>query len=86
MGALKRGWPDDEEEDALLLRRRKAFSLSNSLHFTDDERHELALMVVGVDRDGTGSWRDLTMSQLHDLLTMMEGAIYIEHMKSQRTS
>lgn len=83
---LQRGWPVDDEEEARQKRLRMAFSLANSLHFDDDDRHDLARMVVGVDRDGDGSWRPLTMSQLHDLITMMEGYLWIAHMKGQRNS
>lgn len=59
-------------------------ALKEDLHLTTDERHELAQMLIGVDKDDGGSWRVLNPKQLHDLITMMEGYILISHLFQQR--
>lgn len=65
-------------------RYRKAMVLKEELGLSNDERHELALMLPRVDKDGNGSWKDLDDDQLHDLITMMEGYIWISYMMMQR--
>jgi hypothetical protein len=76
------GEPVNEIEKAKRwVRLKKAYALANELEFTDDERHELAGMVVGVDDT---SWSKLTIVQLHDLITMMEGYIWISYMVGLR--
>ena len=71
--------------DTRSKRYRKAMALKESLGFTTEERHELALMLPRVDKDDGGSWKDLDEDQLHDLITMMEGYIWITYMMMQRS-
>jgi len=71
--------------DTLERRYRKAMALKEQLHLTTEERHELALMLPRVDKDDGGSWKELDSDQLHDLITMMEGYIWISYMMMQRT-
>ncbi|NDB65618.1 MAG: hypothetical protein EB168_08130 [Euryarchaeota archaeon] len=59
--------------------------LKEELGMTNEERHELALMLPRVDKDDGGSWKELDEDQLHDLITMMEGYIWISYMMMQRT-
>ena len=66
-------------------RYRKAMVLKEELGLSNDERHELALMLPRVDKDDGGSWKELDEDQLHDLITMMEGYIWITYMLMQRT-
>ena len=66
-------------------RYRRAMVLKEELKLTNEERYELALMLPRVDKDGTGSWKELDSDQLHDLLCMLEGYIYITYMMGQRT-
>lgn len=75
---------ENEIEKAKRLKRlRKAMAMNDDhFGFSDDERHELAKMIPSVT--GEGSWKDLTSTQLHDLITMMEGFAYINYMLSQR--
>jgi hypothetical protein len=70
--------------DARTNRYRKAMALKEELGLTDDERHELAQMLPRVDKDDGGSWKELDSDQLHDLITMMEGYIFITHMLMER--
>jgi hypothetical protein len=65
-------------------RYRKAMALKDELGLTDDERYSLAQLLVGVDKDDGGSWKALSDTQLHDLLTMMEGYIFISAIMTQR--
>jgi hypothetical protein len=71
--------------DARSKRYRKAMVLKEELGLTTAERHELALMLPKVDKDDGGSWKDLDEDQLHDLITMMEGYIWITYMMMQRS-
>lgn len=66
------------------LRYRKAMVLKEELGLSDEERYELALMLPRVDKDDGGSWKELDSDQLHDLITMMEGYIWITYMMMQR--
>ena len=78
----------NEEENAIeeIRQRRfkKAMALKEDLGLTKEERHELAQLLPGVDKDDGGSWKDLNPKQLHDLITMMEGYVYITHLLSDR--
>lgn len=84
MGSVERHKAHLAEEDLIeekrMNRLRKAFSLATDLHLTKSQRYDLAQMLVGVDKDDGGSWKDLNPKQLHDLITMMEGYIYIKFM------
>lgn len=56
---------------------RKAMSLADSCGLADDDRYELARLLRGVPDNFDGSWRKLNEEQLHDLLSMLEGYLYI---------
>ena len=71
--------------DSRMNRYRKAMALKDQLGLTNEERYELALMLPRVDKDDGGSWKELDEDQLHDLITMMEGYIWISYMLMQRT-
>jgi hypothetical protein len=70
--------------DPRMNRYKKAMALKEELGFTKEERYELARMIPGVDKDDGGSWKELDSDQLHDLITMMEGYIWISYMMMQR--
>ena len=76
------------EENAIeeIRQRRfnKAMALKEELGLTKEERYELAQLLPGVDKDDGGSWKDLNPKQLHDLITMMEGWIFISHIFQNR--
>lgn len=78
--APRGSWEDPDKEH----KWRKAMSLKEHLHLTDEERYELAQLIPGVDKDDGGSWKDLDSRQLHDLITMMEGYVLISHLISMR--
>lgn len=71
--------------DVRTNRYRKAMALKEQLGLTAEERYELARMLPRVDKDDGGSWKELDQDQLHDLITMMEGYIWITYMMMQRT-
>lgn len=77
-----------DEQDAIeeirTRRFRKAMALKEEIGLNDDERHELAQLLIGVDKDDGGSWKDLNPKQLHDLICFMEGWSYINFLFSQR--
>lgn len=73
-------WEDPELKSSY----KKAMSLKEHLELTDEERYELAQTLIGVDKDDGGSWKALDKRQLHDLITMMEGWVLIEHLRSMR--
>jgi hypothetical protein len=70
--------------DTRTNRYRKAMVLKEQLGLTDEERYSLAQMLPRVDREDGGSWKELDSDQLHDLITMMEGYIWIAHMLMER--
>ena len=70
--------------DARERRYRKAMALKEDLGLTKEERYSLAQMIPGVDKDYGGAWKELDTDQLHDLITMMEGFIWITHMMMER--
>ena len=75
--------PEDPEWDK---RFKKAmwYAGQPSLKLTRQERLDLARMIPSVDRDGSGSWKELSVSQLDDLLNMLEGWVYITHLLQDR--
>lgn len=82
---ITRGLPhtvrvDDIIEQKRQNRLRKAFATATDLGLTKGDRHELAQMLSSVDKDSGGSWKDLNPVQLHDLITMMEGYVFITHL------
>jgi hypothetical protein len=66
-------------------RYAKAMKIKEELKLTTEERHELAKLLPGVKADHSGSWKDLTEEQLHELLTMMEGYLLIRWLFLLRT-
>lgn len=66
------------------VRYRKAMVLKEELGLSKEERYSLAQMLPSVDKDYGGSWKELDSEQLHDLITMMEGFIWITHLMMQR--
>lgn len=64
-------------------RIKRAHVYAMELGMSDQQRYELALMIPGVDPDDGGSWKNLTPEQEHDLLTMIEGGIYLMAMMNQ---
>lgn len=90
MSRYQRGEPtlSQDETDAIeetrLRRFKKAMALKESLGLTTAERHSLAQLINGVDKDYGGSWRELNPKQLHDLITMLEGYAFINYLLSER--
>ena len=78
------GYNDEPDIASRTKRYHKAMALKDEIGLTDEERYSLALLIPGVDKDGDGSWKDLNAKQLHDLITMMEGWVFIEAMRLQR--
>lgn len=78
--------PQSGDNDVRERRFKKAMALKEQLRLSSYERHELAQMLPGVDKDYGGSWKELDQDQLHDLITMMEGYIWITYMMMQRTN
>lgn len=97
-GRPQGGWPttgtqmnaefianNEVEEERRSKRFRKAMALNDDhFQFTKEERYELARMLVGVDTETGGSWKELNSKQLHDLITMMEGYAFINWILSSR--
>lgn len=76
---------NEVEEEKRAKRFRKAMALNDDhFKFTKEERYDLARMIVGVDTETGGSWKELNSKQLHDLITMMEGYAYINYMLLSR--
>lgn len=81
------GVRDEAEEKVEAIRHKrllKAFAVATEIGLDDDERHELALMIPGVDKDGSGSWKDLNPRELHDLITKMEGYLEVKFLLDNR--
>jgi hypothetical protein len=76
---------DSDEEAALQERQfRKAMALKDQIGLSREERYSLAQMLHNVSRDFDGSWQDLDSAQLHELITMMEGWVWITHLMLER--
>lgn len=58
----------------------KAMAMKEAIGLSDEDRYSLAQMLPGIDKDYGGSWKTLDQDQLHDLITMMEGFIWISFM------
>lgn len=69
------------ESDPIVSRRRKAFMLAKDIGLSDEERHELATIILR--RDIT-SWGQLNEAQLERLLDALEGYEKISHLLSLR--
>jgi hypothetical protein len=74
----------DAIEEVRQRRFLKAMALKEQIGLTTPERYELALIIPGMPDDYDGSWQELNPKQLHDLITMMEGYVYITYLLSQR--
>lgn len=75
---------DDLVEQKRQNRLRKAFATATDIGLTRPERHELAQMLSTVDKDSGGSWQQLNPIQLHELINLMEGYIYVKHILDSR--
>lgn len=89
MRRIQRGLTEDQllEQQIEAARERrflKAMALKSQIGLTDDERHSLAQMLPGVDKDSGGSWKELNPKQLHDLICMLDGYLLIRELISQR--
>jgi hypothetical protein len=60
---------------------RKAFALADHVGLTKSERHELASL-IGFST--SGSWKELSIQQLHDLMTMLEGFAFVTFIINSR--
>ena len=72
--------PDEVKSGAMF---RRAMAMADEIGLNDDKRHSLALMIPGVDKDGAGSWKELDAKQLHDLNCMLDGWVWITHLKQE---
>jgi hypothetical protein len=75
--------PVDPEWDKR-FKKAMLYVKSPGVDLNRQSRYDLAKMIPGVDSDGEGSWKDLTTSQLDDLLNMLEGFIFIKHLKNEQ--
>lgn len=73
-----KGWKREQSQ-----RIKRAHVYAMELGLTDEQRYAIARMIPGVDPDGDGSWKNLTPEQEHDLLTLIEGYIYITALRMQ---
>lgn len=76
--------PRSGADDIRERRFKKAMAMKESIGLTAYERRELAQMLPSVPSDFEGSWKELDQDQLHELITMMEGYIWITYMLTQR--
>lgn len=88
LDAVSNSTPEAREafdvEEIRIRRFHKAMAMKDQIGLTTDERHELAQMIPGVDKDDGGSWVDLNPKQLGVLLNYMDGYLYISELLSQR--
>lgn len=70
-----------KKEQSQRIKRAHVYAME--LGMSDEQRYELARMLPGVDPDGDGSWKNLTPEQEHDLLTMIEGYIFMTAQRGQ---
>lgn len=64
-------------------RIKRAHVYAMELGLKDEQRYAIARMIPGIDSDTGGSWKNLTPEQEHDLLTMIEGFIFITALRNQ---
>jgi hypothetical protein len=90
MRRIHRGGPTPDEqleiqiEETRHRRFLKAMALKSEIGLSDDERHSLAQMIPGVDKDDGGSWKELNPKQLSILINMLEGYLLISELLQQR--
>jgi len=65
-------------------REKRAHAWARSLGLTDEERYELARVLPTIEEHHNGSWKNLDEQQYHDLLTMMEGYVFLTHLMNDR--
>ena len=65
-------------------RFKRAMIVAREIGLTKDERHELAQLIPTTDRDFDGSWKRLTEDELEELISLMEGYIYIRYLALMR--
>jgi hypothetical protein len=75
---------EQQIEEARQRRFLKAMALKTAIGLSDEERHSLAQMIPGVDKDQGGSWKDLNPRQLSILINMLEGYVLIAALINQR--
>ncbi len=75
--------PAEPDEATKGRKFRRAMAVAEELGMTDEMRYSLAQMIPGVDKEDGGSWKVLTDKQLHDLLTMLDGYIWLTHLFAQ---
>lgn len=80
MYKLKRPEPKYEQSN----REKKARTMAYEMGLTREERTQLTMWLPGIPADHDGSWKGLTEEQYHDLLTMMEGFLFVSHLFAQR--
>ena len=66
------------------FKKAMAYAKSPGVKLTKESRYDLARMVPGVDSDGSGSWKDLSTSQLDDLINMLEGFVFITYLRMEQ--
>lgn len=83
---VARDWsdPEPEHDETWEKRFRKAMAVKDDLKLSKDERYQLARWLPTVDDSFDGSWKELTSQELHDIITMMEGFLLINHMFTNR--
>lgn len=74
--------PEEEEHRKLYL--RKAFSMADLFRLDDDERHDLAHMIATVPAGHSGSWGELNILQLHELIMYLEGFAFVSSIIEMR--
>lgn len=67
--------------------RRKCFALAKGLGLDDDQRHELSVLIPGIDPDrGPFGWRHFSFDQLARLCDYLCGAVYVEKIQRDRAT
>ena len=86
---VKRELTQEEEEqkayDVTWQKRfKKAMALKDDIKLSKEERYQLARWLPGVPEEYDGSWKELSSQELHDLIVMMEGFLYLTYILSTR--
>lgn len=74
----------DDTHEARNLIRAKAFVVAGELGFTDADRHELAVAVVGAER--SPSWAQLSLTELQRLVEHLEGYVFVSTILRDRVT
>lgn len=89
-----RGWPTptegpsepspaDEARKSAMFKR--AMMYADQLGLTDEMRYDLAGMIPTFKDGDDTSWKSLNEKQLHDLLCMLDGYVYITFLKENES-